>query len=122
MAVTAKLLQIVETANTSETICRMMCGWNRIVHLSFDAAAHEIIITDGRATLRTEVSGKAELLFILDEKTLDDLLSQRMSPLTAKMQGRIKSSGNIIDILRFASILTTSIKELHGPAIAEKGR
>ena len=121
MDVTAKVLRIVETANTSEKVRRMMKGWNRTVRISIDNTTHEITIAEGQATLRTNPLGKADLSFTFNEETFDALMAEKITPFAAKIQGKIKSSGNIMDILRFASILSASIKQLRSSAIQQKG-
>lgn len=82
---------------------------------------NEITIADGQATLRTDSLGKADLSFTLNEETFDAIMAEKITPLAAKIQGKIKSSGNIMDILRFASILSASVKQLRSSAIQQKG-
>jgi hypothetical protein len=112
MNVTMKLTRIADTANSTDGVRRMMTGWNRTIAVVLDGEVYEFEIRDGQATLHTDNLGQATLSFTLAERTLDELLADRITPLAAKLQGKIKSEGNIIDILRFASILSASVKHL----------
>lgn len=110
MSVIIKVQIIVDTANSSEAVRAMMRNWDKLIRLSFDQTNVQICIAGGKASLNQH-NANEDISFTLKEMTLDRLMRKEITPLMAKMQGLIHSSGNIIDILRFASILTTSIKE-----------
>lgn len=110
MSVIKKVQTIVETANSSNTVRAMMRNWDKVVSLSFDQIKVEIHITGGKASL-DHYNANGDIFFTLKEATLDRLMREEITPLAAKMQGLIQSTGPIFDILRFASILTASIRE-----------
>lgn len=107
-----KVSTIVEAANGHDAVRPMLKGWNKIVRLSLDRQTCDIVMSGGRAALRTAPEGEADLSFALSDKTLDALLAGEVTPLAAKMAGKIRSSGSIVDILRFASILSAAVKAI----------
>lgn len=110
MSVIIKVQIIVDAANSSAAVRPMMRNWDKLIGLSFDLTNVQICFAGGKASLN-QYNANEDIFFTLKETTLDRLLRREITPLMAKMQGLIHSSGNIIDILRFSSILTTSIKE-----------
>jgi putative sterol carrier protein len=116
MCVINKLQVIVDAANASEAVRAMMRDWDRVVGLLLDQTNAKICITGGQASV-DQYNSREDIVFALQERTLDRLMGREITPLMAKMQGLIHSSGNIIDILRFAAILTASLKtcEPRGP-------
>ena len=114
-----KLARIIDIANATDNVRRMMAGWNRTVALFLGDQVYHICIADGQAAILGEGNGQPALSFTLNEETLDALMAQHLTPLAAKLQGKIGSGGNIIDILRFASILSTAIKHLPSPTVEE---
>jgi len=106
-----KVSTIVEAAN-GNAVRPMLRGWDKVVRLSLDRDTCDIVMSGGRAALRTAPEGKPDLSFTLSDKTLEALLAGEVTPLAAKMAGRIRSSGSIVDILRFASILSAAVKAI----------
>lgn len=107
-----KLSALIDAANQSESVRPMLRGFDRVVRLSLDQEACDIVTSGGRATLRTSPDGAPDLSFTLSHDTLDALLAGRVTPLAAKMSGKIRSSGSIVDVLRFASILSAAVKAI----------
>lgn len=112
MASEHRLSAVVDAVNQSDSVRPMLRGFDRVVRLSLDQEACDIVMSAGRATLRTAPEGKPDLSFTLSGETLDALLAGRVTPLAAKMAGKIRSSGSIVDVLRFASILSAAVKAM----------
>ncbi len=111
MAPGHKLSALIDAANQSDSVRPMLRGFDRTVRLSLDQEACDIVTSGGRAALRPP-EGKPDLSFTLSHDTLDALLAGRVTPLAAKMSGKIRSSGSIVDVLRFASILSAAVKAI----------
>ncbi|MFN0169237.1 MAG: SCP2 sterol-binding domain-containing protein [Bryobacteraceae bacterium] len=111
LTVTDKVVSLVETANGVPAIARMMRGWDRSFTLSVDGEEITIVTSGGRARVLTNPPRKAGVWFGLTERTLDMLIAKRLSPFTAKLSGRLRSAGNIADILRFASVFTACLQQ-----------
>jgi hypothetical protein len=106
-----KVALLVEAANRSDSVGRMLRGWDRYVGLWIGPDRIHLQIEGGRASLGAPLAGEVGLSFELDESTLDRLMGGALTPLEAKMQGLIRTSGSLFDVLRFASILSASVKE-----------
>ena len=104
-----KLAAIVGAANESPVVTRMMHGWDRKVALSIDGQSYVIVSEGGRASLTEGTLEAANLHFSLSENTLALLMARQLTPLMGKMKGLIQSSGSIVDILRFSSLLSASV-------------
>jgi putative sterol carrier protein len=107
-----KLRLILQTANDTPAVRTMMTGWHRNVSLSVDTNTYAIALADGRAILQDVAQARPDLSFTLSEQTLDELMQGMTTPLAAKLAGKISSSGSILDILRFAAILTAAVNAL----------
>jgi len=118
---TGKVGLLVEAANRSASVGRMLRGWDRCVVLAIGPDRIHLLIDGGRASLRPPPAHDVGLSFELDESTLDRLMGGALTPLEAKMQGLIRTSGSLFDILRFAAILSGSVKEAARPADVEGG-
>ena len=110
MDAAGKVGLLVEAANRSDAVGRMLRGWDRCVGLAIGPDRFHLRIDGGRASLGP-ADGDASPAFDLDEGTLDRLMAGTLTPLDAKMQGLIRTSGSLIDVLRFASILSASVRE-----------
>jgi hypothetical protein len=106
------LAAIVSAANESPAVRRMMAGWNRKVALTIDGFPFTILALDGRASLVEAAVESATPSFTLSLDTLELLRDRRITPLMAKMKGLIHSTGSIVDILRFSSLLSASVQFL----------
>jgi putative sterol carrier protein len=102
---------LVEAANRSASVGRMLRGWDRCVGLAIGPDRIQLLIDGGRASLHPQPADDVGLSFELDESTLDRLMAGALTPLEAKMQGLIRTSGSLFDVLRFAAILSGSVKE-----------
>ena len=109
MDAAGKVGLLVEAANRSDSVGRMLRGWDRCVGLAIGPDRIHLLIDGGRASLAPP-AGEASPFFDLDEGTLDRLMAGTLTPLDAKMQGLIRTSGSLIDVLRFAAILSASVK------------
>jgi hypothetical protein len=103
-----KIAPLVTAANEAMPIAWMLRGWDRTVVIAVDGHPAVIVTSGGQARV-AETTGRADLRFSLTEKTLDLLIAGRLSPLTAKLTGRLDSAGSLPDILRFASIFTACL-------------
>lgn len=101
---------IIDTVNSTSQISRLLEGWERIIALRLGTGQFVIQVADGWASLQNPISGKADITFELDDCTFEKIVTQKITPLLAKLQGLLQSTGNIFDILRFSSILTSAIK------------
>ncbi len=110
MDAAGKVGLLVEAANRSDSVGRMLRGWDRCVGLAIGAERIHLLIDGGRASLGP-AADDASPFFELDEGTLDRLMAGTLNPLEAKMQGLIRTSGSLFDVLRFAAILSASAKE-----------
>lgn len=105
---------VIDAANATETVNRMMRGWDRTIALNIGVSPFWIRVSAGKATLLESAPAKTDISFTLKQETLALLMSQEITPLGAKLKGLVQSSGNVMDILRFSSILSSSIKEIKG--------
>jgi putative sterol carrier protein len=102
---------LVEAASRSASVGRMLRGWDRCVGLAIGADRIYLVSEGGRASLGAPPEGGASLSFELDESTLDRLMAGALTPLEAKMQGLIRTSGPLFDVLRFSAILSALVRE-----------
>jgi putative sterol carrier protein len=107
-----KVSKIVEASNGHDAVRALLKGWDRVVRLSLDRDTCDIVLRDGQAELRTVPERKFDLSFALSDETLDALLDGKVTPIGAKLAGKIRSSGSIVDVLRFAAILSAAVKAI----------
>ena len=100
---------LMNVANRTPSIVRAVSGWDRTIALVVDGEKFAIGIKAGQATLGP-APAQPDVVFQLSRDTLDRLLSGRLSPMAAKLMGRIQSSGSLSDILQFSNVLTASVK------------
>ena len=101
---------LVTAANASATVSRMLRGWDRCVGLAIGPSRVHLLIEGGLASIGDPPAVGASPAFELDEGTLDRLMNGALTPLDAKLHGLIRTSGSPFDILRFAAILSASIR------------
>ncbi|MFX0207379.1 MAG: SCP2 sterol-binding domain-containing protein [Candidatus Hodarchaeota archaeon] len=79
-------------------------GWNKIIQMNIEDENFHIIVQDQKAELN---NGKAEKPDLTITMELDDLIainSGQLNPTTAFMSGKIKSTGEMSDLMKFASL------------------
>ena len=111
LTVTRKVVSLVEIANRHPPIARMLRGWDRTFSLTVDGEEISIVSSGGKATVRTNAPRNGTVWFGLTEQTLDMLITGRLSPVTAKLTGRLQSAGRTSDILRFAFIFSACLQQ-----------
>lgn len=109
--ITGKVASIVEVANRHPPITRMLQGWDRSFSLTVDGEEIGIVSSGGIATVRANAPRNGAVWFGLTGQTLDLLIAGRLSPLTAKLTGRLHSAGSTADILRFAYIFSACLQQ-----------
>ena len=109
-----KVTSIVDIANRTPSIARQLQGWDRVFVITVDGQHVSIATSGGSARVQASASRQGQVWFGLSERTLDLLIAGRLSPLTAKLSGRLNSDGSITDILRFANIFSACLRHLRG--------
>ena len=102
---------IVATANRSTRVGKMLHGWNCRVALIVGPTTVGIVVAEGAASMVHPAPADAGISFRLSEQTLQMLAERRITPLVGKLKGLIQSTGNTVDRLRFASVLTACLQE-----------
>ena len=110
LSIPEKVSSIVAVANRSPSIARMLPGWDRSFALTVDGRKLGIITSAGVATVLPTAPDREHVWFGLSERTLDLMIAGRLSPIGAKLTGRLRSSGNLLDIVRFATIFTACLE------------
>ncbi len=111
--VAQKVFPLVEIANSVPPISFMLRGRDRSFGLNVDGEQLFIVTTGGYAqVLLSSPPQRPQVSFGLTEQTLDLLIAGRISPLTAKLTGRLNSTGPTADILLFAAVVTACLKRL----------
>ena len=105
-----KVLPLVEIANSVPAISWMLRGWDGSFALNVDGEHIFIVSSAGQAKVLSSPPPKTAVSFGLTERTLDLLIAGKLSPLTAKLSGRLSSTGPTAEILRFAAIFTACLK------------
>lgn len=106
MDIDLTLTQIVEAANHTPRVRGILHNWDRVIRLSVDGQQYAIIATTQRLSLQKGPTDPTDLGFDLDAHTLESLVLRQTTPVLAKSSGKIKTTGVLTDILKFASILT----------------
>jgi putative sterol carrier protein len=107
------MLDLVKLLNGDERLLKLVRGWRRRVLFVIDAERYLIEPSDRRVDVRRDPEGgaAADISFTMDHATLMQIIREEVTPITAKMTGRITSTGSLLEILRFVSILSSTIKE-----------
>jgi putative sterol carrier protein len=107
------MLDLAKLLNGNERLLKLVQGWRRRVLFVIDAERYLIELSDRRADVRRdpEEDVAADISFTMDHATLMQIIREEITPITAKMTGRITSTGSLIEILRFVSILSSTVKE-----------
>jgi putative sterol carrier protein len=107
------MLDLAKLLNGNERLLKLVQGWRRRVLFVIDAERYLIELSDRRADVRRDPAGgaAADISFTMDHATLMQIIREEVTPITAKMTGRITSTGSLLEILRFVSILSSTIKE-----------
>ena len=102
---------LVEVANRRRSISFLLTGWDRLFVLRVGDYEIGIESSGGRARVVVPPPRQGDVWFGLSERTLDLLISGRLSPFTARVSGRLQSKGPVADILRFASVFTACVRQ-----------
>ncbi len=112
MGALEQIQAIIDAGKASAQVGRMLRGWNRNVGLTVGESVFSVQVADGNAVVCDSCALPPDISFRLSEETLDLLARRQITPLAGKLSGLIHTSGNIVDILRFASVLSASVQEL----------
>ncbi len=107
-------------ANRNPAIARMLPGWDRSFALTVDGRKLGIVTANGVVVVPAGVPARGHVWFGLSERTLHLMMAGRLSPLSAKLTGRLRSSGNLADIIRFAIIFSTCLQQRSSGYSAER--
>ena len=110
-AILEKVRSVVAIANRTPSIAQQLRGWERTFLLAIEDERIVIDTSAGFASVDAKLPRAEDVSFAMSERTLDLLIAGRLSPLTAKLTGRLRSSGNLPDILRFASVFTACLRQ-----------
>ena len=104
---------LVQRLNGDEHLLKLVNGWRRRVLFVIDGERYLIETSDSQVDVRRDVDAdaSADISFTMDHATLMQIIREEIAPITAKMTGRITSTGSLMEILRFVSILSKTIKE-----------
>ena len=111
LSITEKVSSVVAVANRTPAIARMLPGWDRSFALTVDSRKLGIVTTKGVALVLPDAPASEHVWFGMSERTLDLMIAGRLSPVSAKLTGRLRSTGGLVDILRFASIFTACLQQ-----------
>lgn len=108
---------LVALLNRDQRLLNLVGGWRRRVLFDIDGERYLIETSDSRVELGRDVAADAaaDISFTMDSATLMQIIREEIAPITAKMTGRIASTGSLIEILKFVSILSKTIKEYNRP-------
>lgn len=113
--VSQKVFPLVEIANRDLAIAWMLRGWDGSFALNVDGEYVFIVASGGQAKVLSKPPQTVGVRFTLTERTLDLLIAGRLSPLIAKLSGRLGSTGPTAEILRFAAVFTACLQRArHG--------
>ena len=110
MSITEKVSSVVAVANRTPAIARMLPGWDRSFALTIDGLKLGIVTANGEAVVISDAPSRENVWFGMSECTLDLMIAGRLSPVGAKLTGRLRSSGSLVDIIRFANIFTACLQ------------
>lgn len=107
------MLDLVDLLQRDVRLSKLVNGWRGNVLFVIDGERYLIEINGSRVEVRRDVEADArtDISFTMDHETLMQIVREEIAPITAKMTGRIASTGSLIEILRFVSILSNTIKE-----------
>ncbi len=116
MSITEKVSSVVAVANRTPSIAQMLPGWDRSFALTVDGCKLGIVTAKGVAGVLPDPPAKEHVWFGLSERTLDLIIAGRLSPIGAKLTGRLRSSGGLVDIIRFATIFSACLERQRSAA------
>ena len=107
---------IVADANRRPALKLMAFAWNRTVGLDVEGDWVRIEIRAGRGVVRPG-PGPHHIAFSISRDTLNQMAAGTLTPLAARLAGRVQWSGPLADVVRFAGILTAALTSF-APAAA----
>jgi putative sterol carrier protein len=107
------MTDLVELLNGDDQLLKLVNGWHRTVLFVIDGERYLIETGERQVELRRDIGAeaRADLSFAMDRTTLLQIVREETAPITAKMTGRINSTGSLIEILKFVSVLSKTIRE-----------
>lgn len=104
------LKSIVTTVNITPKLRDKLEGWNKIILIKIDAETYLIRTKTGIVSLERGFTEIADVVFEMGIETFEKIMCGNITPVEAKMKGKLKSTGRLTDILRFVSVLSSAIK------------
>jgi putative sterol carrier protein len=104
------ITELVSHMNSREHLLKLLHGWNKTVLLTVDDKPFALHCTEDGVRLAL-AEAPADIGFTMDRPTLLQIAREEITPLAAKVSGRIASTGSLIQILRFAGILSTTVHD-----------
>lgn len=105
--------ELVNLLNDTEGLRRPVRGWHRRVLFLVDDEPLLLILGGDRVEIRAERPAEADIVFTMDSQTLRQIVDEKITPLKAKTDGKIQSTGKLMDILKFVSVLSNTIRTYH---------
>lgn len=110
MNIYERIKALVATMNDTSKLKRMIGDWHKTIILIIGEETCVIRTAHDMVALERGVDDNPDMVFEMSVSTFRDIVSDNISPLTAKMQGALKSQGNLVDILKFVSVLSKAIR------------
>jgi putative sterol carrier protein len=106
---------LVELLNSDDRLLKLAKGWRKKVLFVVDGERYLIEPGDRGMEVRSDVEPEVQtdISFTMDHATLIQIVREEIAPIAAKMAGRIQSTGSLIDILKFVTILSNTVKEFN---------
>lgn len=107
------LKEIVSSINTNENNKKSIAKWNKKIFIKIDSCEYTVKVENGVAHLESGKPQKADMSLEMTDEIFNKLVNKKITPLEAKLNGNMITSGSIIDILKLGSVWNCAIDELN---------
>jgi|GEM_PF-3256311 len=109
---THTLKDIVMAINTNKRNKKSIAKWNKKLFIKIDSSDYTIKVENGEAELETGRPQKADISLEMTTEVFERMANKEITPFKAKLNGDLKTSGSMIDILKLGDLWRSAIDDL----------
>lgn len=111
------LKSIVKTINITPKLKNMLEGWDKIILFKIETETYLIKTKMGIGSIERGFTEIADVVIDMDIETFEEIVKGDITPIKAKMKGKLKSTGHLTDILRLAFIWNNALKIMNNDSL-----
>ncbi len=109
---THTLKDIVMAINTNNRNKKSITKWNKKLFIKIDTSDYTIKVENGEAQLEKGRPQNPDVSLEMTTDVFERMVNKEITPFKAKLNGELKTSGSIIDILKVGDLWRSALDDL----------